>query len=92
MSEIVIIATDAVFGKSIAALRHIRGYTQAELATRAGVHVQTVRRLERGECAHRRKIAAVAIALDMPLSRLEREAEKMSGVLAQAVCEQVVSQ
>lgn len=50
--------------------REARGWSQAELATRAGTTQQTVDRLERGVTSFSRALPAVAAALDLDLEEL----------------------
>jgi transcriptional regulator with XRE-family HTH domain len=63
---------DQPIGARIAHLREFRGMTQEQLAERAGVHVDTVRKLEQGRRATARitTLRALALALDVELDRL----------------------
>jgi len=59
-------------GDRIRSLREFRGLTQEELAGRAGVHVDTIRKLEQGQRQSSRinTLRALARALDVQLERL----------------------
>lgn len=59
-------------GDRIRSLREFRDVTQEELAARAGVHVDTVRKLEQGtrQSARINTLRALARALDVELDRL----------------------
>ncbi|HET6633716.1 MAG TPA: helix-turn-helix transcriptional regulator [Streptomyces sp.] len=59
-------------GDRIASLREFRDLTQEELAHRAGVHVDTIRKLEQGvrQSARINTLRALARALDVQLERL----------------------
>ncbi|MGP3979570.1 helix-turn-helix domain-containing protein [Streptomyces sp. KR80] len=59
-------------GDRLAALREFRDITQEELASRAGVHVDTIRKLEQGQrqSARINTLRALASALDTELERL----------------------
>jgi transcriptional regulator with XRE-family HTH domain len=63
-------------GKFIAAARAERGWTQDELAERAGLSSDMVEALERGEAlwATRHVLASLAAALALPVEDLERAA------------------
>lgn len=59
------------FGKHIRAIRTIKGISQEELASKAGVHRTYLGGIERGERNPSLKnIAAIASALDVSLSEL----------------------
>ena len=65
-------ATPGPIGVRLAHLRDARTLTQEELAERAGVHVDTIRRLEQGAQAGARMATyeKLASALDIELGRL----------------------
>ena len=59
------------FGEYIRALREDRGLTQSELALRAGVAVDSVRRIERGQLSPSlRSVAKLAEGMDVSLHSL----------------------
>jgi transcriptional regulator with XRE-family HTH domain len=64
--------TTTPIGDRIRSLREFRDLTQEELATRAGIHVDTVRKLEQGirQSARINTLRALARALDVQLERL----------------------
>lgn len=64
--------SDGSIGDRIRSLREFRDVTQEELATRAGVSVDTVRKLEQGvrQSARINTLRALARALDVQLERL----------------------
>jgi transcriptional regulator with XRE-family HTH domain len=51
-------------------LRIARGYSIYELASEADLHVGAIRRLESGRQVDKRVLAALAVALEVPLCRL----------------------
>lgn len=65
-------ATPSPIGARLARLRDVRELTQEQLAERAGVHVDTIRRLEQGVQASARMATyeKLASALDIELGRL----------------------
>jgi transcriptional regulator with XRE-family HTH domain len=65
-------ATPSPIGARLARLRALRDLTQEQLAERAGVHVDTIRRLEQGVQAGARMATyeKLATALDVELGRL----------------------
>ena len=59
------------FGRRVRTVRSLKGISQEELASRAGVHRTYLGGIERGERnPSLRNIAAIAEALDMALSEL----------------------
>jgi transcriptional regulator with XRE-family HTH domain len=52
----------APFGERVAKAREKRGWTQQELAERAGVRYETINRIEKGRHAEPRVYVAVALA------------------------------
>lgn len=63
------------FGQRVRALRAERGFSQSELAERAGMSEEWVRRIERGEGAPSfTSLEALSEALDAPVSELFAEA------------------
>lgn len=64
--------SNTTIGDRIRALREFRDVTQEELATRAGVHVDTIRKLEQGtrQSARLNTLRSLASALDTELERL----------------------
>ena len=52
----------ATFGERVARAREKRGWTQQELAERAGVRYETINRIENGKHAEPRVYVAVALA------------------------------
>jgi transcriptional regulator with XRE-family HTH domain len=56
---------DRGLGAQIRRSRESRGWSQAELAKRAGTTQQTVNRIEAGQTAHSRAIAPIIAALDL---------------------------
>ena len=81
----------AELGSRLARHRLERNWTQAELATRAGVGQATVQRAERGESVQMTSMvkllraldllrgldAAIPESIDLPIARLEREQRRM---------------
>lgn len=65
-------SNDSTIGDRIKSLREFRDVTQEELAARAGVHVDTIRKLEQGarQSARINTLRALARALDVQLERL----------------------
>lgn len=65
-------ATPSPIGTRLARLRHMRDLTQEQLAERAGIHVDTIRRLEQGTQAAARMATCekIASALDIELGHL----------------------
>jgi transcriptional regulator with XRE-family HTH domain len=61
-------------GTNVRRLREARGWTQAELAERAGVEPRTIQGLELGVSARLSTIVAVANVLGVPVARLFRRA------------------
>ncbi len=69
-----------IFGQNVRRIRQIRGYSQEELAERAGLHRTYVGSVERGERnVSLYNIVTLARALDVPVSDL------FSGIITQAV-------
>ena len=64
--------TNLTIGARLAKLREYRDLTQEQLAERAGVHVDTIGKLEQGvrQTARLTTYQALASALDIELSRL----------------------
>jgi len=64
--------SNSSIGDRIRSLREFRDVTQEELAARAGVHVDTIRKLEQGQrqSARINTLRALARALDVQLERL----------------------
>ncbi len=59
------------FGLRVSALRRVRGFSQEELAERAGLHRTYISGIERGaRNVGLRGVAALARALGVPLSEL----------------------
>ena len=52
----------ATFGERVAKARDKRGWTQQELAERAGVRYETINRIEKGKHVEPRVYVAVALA------------------------------
>jgi transcriptional regulator with XRE-family HTH domain len=69
----------SALGAAIRAKRLERGLSQAELAARSGKHPTYLNGIERG---HRNPtwtvLSAIAAALDVPLSRLVDDAERLA--------------
>lgn len=67
---------NTTIGDRIRSLREFRDLTQEQLAARAGVHVDTIRKLEQGQrqSARINTIRALARALDVQLERLVGQA------------------
>jgi XRE family transcriptional regulator, regulator of sulfur utilization len=66
-----------VLGGQLRELRTERGWTQRELADRAGVHVNVIGSIERGRSAMRiSTLVAIAGALDMTSAELLGETER----------------
>lgn len=67
---------NTTIGDRIRSLREFRDVTQEELADRAGVHVDTIRKLEQGQrqSARINTLRALARALDVQLERLVGQA------------------
>jgi len=69
-----------IFGQNVRRIRRIRGYSQEELAERAGLHRTYVGSVERGERnVSLHNIVALSRALDVPVSEL------FSGIITQAM-------
>ena len=62
-------------GRRIRAYRHLRDWTQAELAEKAGITAQSVWRLEDGAMPQADTLGKLAAALDVPAGYLLPEAE-----------------
>lgn len=70
-------AAKASIGETVRWMRAERGWTQKELARRAGLHRRTIQELEADDERVARPITAarLASALGVPISRLLREGE-----------------
>lgn len=66
-------------GQSIVRFREHRGWTRAQLAANAGVHHDTLRRVEEGGVSLQvRTLVALARVLRVKVSEIVREAERLS--------------
>jgi len=76
------------FGRYIRQLREDRGLTQSELARRAGVAVDSVRRIERGQLSPSLKsVAKLAAGLEVSLHSLFGGYEAPGSFLADRICD-----
>lgn len=64
-------------GKQIKALRALKGWSQADLAERAGIHARRISQLENGKSQHVENIKQVAAALGLTVSELFAQAEQL---------------
>lgn len=76
------------FGRYIRQLREDRGLTQTELATRAGLAVDSVRRIERGQLSPSlRSLAKLAEGMEISLHSLFGGYEAPGSFLADRICD-----
>jgi transcriptional regulator with XRE-family HTH domain len=76
------------FGRYIRQLREERGLTQSELAARAGLAVDSVRRTERGQLSPSlRSVAKLAAGLEISLHSLFGGYEAPGSFLADRICD-----
>ena len=76
------------FGRYIRQLREERGLTQSELATRAGLAVDSVRRTERGQLSPSlRSVAKLAAGMEISLHSLFGGYEAPGAFLADRICD-----
>ena len=76
------------FGRYIRQLREDRGLTQSELAARAGVAVDSVRRIERGQLSPSlRSVAKLAEGMEISLHSLFGGYEAPGSFLADRICD-----
>ena len=76
------------FGRYIRQLREDRGLTQSELATRAGLAVDSVRRIERGQLSPSlRSMAKLAGGMEISLHSLFGGYEAPGSFLADRICD-----
>jgi len=76
------------FGRYIRQLREDRGLTQSELAARAGVAVDSVRRTERGQLSPSlRSVAKLAEGMEISLHSLFGGYEAPGSFLADRICD-----
>jgi len=76
------------FGQYIRALREERGLTQNELATRAGLAVDSVRRIERGQLSPSlRSLSKLAGGMEISLHSLFGGYESPGAFLADRICD-----
>jgi transcriptional regulator with XRE-family HTH domain len=76
------------FGRYIRQLREERGLTQSELASRAGLAVDSVRRIERGQLSPSlRSLAKLAAGMEISLHSLFGGYEAPSSFLADRICD-----
>ena len=76
------------FGRYIRELREDRGLTQSELATRAGLAVDSVRRVERGQLSPSLKsLAKLAAGMEISLHSLFGGYEVPGSFLADRICD-----
>jgi len=76
------------FGRYIRQLREERGLTQSELATRAGLAVDSVRRTERGQLSPSlRSLAKIAEGMEISLHSLFGGYESPGSFLADRICD-----
>jgi transcriptional regulator with XRE-family HTH domain len=76
------------FGEYIRELREERGLTQSELAERAGMAVDSVRRVERGQLSPSlRSVAKLARGMEISLHSLFGGYEAPGSYLADRICD-----
>jgi transcriptional regulator with XRE-family HTH domain len=76
------------FGRYIRQLREDHGLTQSELAARAGLAVDSVRRIERGQLSPSlRSVAKLAEGMDISLHSLFGGYEAPGSFLADRICD-----
>ncbi len=76
------------FGRYIRRLREDHRLTQAELATRAGLAVDSVRRIERGQLSPSlRSVAKLAAGMEISLHSLFGGYEAPGSFLADRICD-----
>jgi len=76
------------FGRYIRQLREDRGLTQSELAARAGLAVDSVRRIERGQLSPSlRSVAKLAAGMEVSLHSLFGGYEAPGSFLADRICD-----
>ena len=76
------------FGRYIRQLREDRGLTQSELATRAGLAVDSVRRIERGQLSPSlRSLPKLAAGMEVSLHSLFGGYEAPGSFLADRICD-----
>jgi transcriptional regulator with XRE-family HTH domain len=76
------------FGQYIRTLREERGLTQSELALRAGLAVDSVRRIERGQLSPSlRSVAKLAAGMEISLHSLFGGYEAPGAYLADRICD-----
>ena len=76
------------FGRYIRQLREERGLTQSELATRAGLAVDSVRRIERGQLSPSLKsLAKLAEGMEISLHSMFGGYEAPGAFLADRICD-----
>ena len=76
------------FGRHIRQLREDRGLTQSELADRAGLAVDSVRRIERGQLSPSlRSVAKLAAGMEISLHSLFGGYEAPGAFLADRICD-----
>jgi transcriptional regulator with XRE-family HTH domain len=76
------------FGEYLRALREERELTQSELAVRAGMAVDSVRRIERGQLSPSlRSVAKLAAGMEISLHSLFGGYEAPSSFLADRICD-----
>jgi transcriptional regulator with XRE-family HTH domain len=76
------------FGRYIRQLREERGLTQGELATRAGLAVDSVRRIERGQLSPSLKsVAKLAAGMEISLHSLFGGYGAPGSFLADRICD-----
>ena len=76
------------FGRYIRQLREERGLTQSELATRAGLAVDSVRRTERGQLSPSlRSVTKLAAGMEISLHSLFGGYESPGSFLADRICD-----
>jgi transcriptional regulator with XRE-family HTH domain len=80
------------FGRYIRRLRDERALTQAELASRSKLAVDSIRRIERGQLSPSLKsLAKLATGLDMSLHSLFGGFEAPGSFLVDAICDLIAS-